>query len=247
MIKLSDARTALRTRIRDTTTTYEFSDSELSTYVEPAIREVAAAVREVDPDFYLTSQTYAGYTDALDPGTYEKYPLPKNHIAIRWIERSDVTPAYRLFEASARDQEDHRLATRWGAITASITNSSDAAVSIDLPRSGCESVVILGTHFRVIPPPTAAGPTYRVWFDADVAYPVVVGESEYINVPPAFHESLLRSWEVRVLEDDGDPIAVPKALALRGNPQTGDIGELGRAKKEQGRRRGRSITVAPAW
>lgn len=243
MMKLSDARTAVRTRIRDTVTTYEYYDANLDSYLEAAIRAIAGEIRSVDPDFFLTSVVVRGYTDALDPadsGGYEFYPLPKNHVAIRWIERNDITPHYPLFEASARDQEEHRYTTRLGAMRASIVGSSDASVALNPTAQPWESAVVLADRFRVLPAPTAAGPEYRVWFDEDVAYPKPVGDNELIRIPPTFHEPFLRTWGVLVVGDDGD-----EEMTGRLEKTAGD--HLAVAKKEFRKRRGRTTFVAPAW
>src|SRR3990167_7941234 len=96
------ARTRVRTRIRDTVTTYEYSDAIVDEYLPSALQEIASALRSAESDYYLRSGVDLGYTDALDPKPsgehgYEMYPLPPGCAAVRWIERiSNGIVQYRL-------------------------------------------------------------------------------------------------------------------------------------------------------
>lgn len=242
----AEGRTRVRTRIRDTVATYEYSDSTLDTYLDAALKEVAIAVREVDPDYYLSSKIVLAYTDALDVAAsgsqgYEFYALPVNMAALRWVERADGDVHYKIPVVSARDQEDFRLAPFWAG-TIEITNSSDAPTAIPSVQA-VETISVWGNRFRVIPAPAAAGTQYRIVYDKEPEEPE--GENEMLPVPPAFEEALMKAWGVRPLEDDGDPMAASLGVALRGGGN--DPGELKRAMAQHAKRTRRTIAPRAAW
>lgn len=237
----------MRTRIRDTVTTYEYSDATLDTYLPTALKEIAEAVREVDPDYYLATAIVLAYTDALDPAAstaqgYEFYPLPKNLASLRWVERADGGVHYKIPIISARDQEQYRQAPFWAG-TVSITNSTDPATSIPAIQA-VETVSVWGDRFRVIPPPGVAGSEWRLTYDKDLETPD--GEDEPLPVPFAFEEALMLAWGVRPLEDDGAPLAAILAGKLRGNGSN-DPGELRRAMRQHAKRARRTTAPMPTW
>ena len=246
----SGARTKVRTRIRDTVATYEYSDATLDTYLAPALKEIANAVRDVDPDYYLKSKIYRGYLDAVDPAPsgsqgYEFYRLPDDFAAKRWVERADGGLHYRIKDVSAIDQEAYRFnATLGFSQQVSVTDSSVSpatTTNYDLGAIvGRESVSIHGNRMRIVPPPTASGPEYRLWYDAEPLVPV--GEAEDLNVPPAFEEALLRAWGIRPLEDDGSPLLGGLDALLRGPG-----GELALAKRQHAKRVVRGVVLGKCW
>ena len=210
----STARTRVRQRIRDTVAAYEYSDALLDTYLAPALKEIATAVCTVDPDFYLKNQTITGYTDARDPDSssttgnaYEFYDAPANLKSLRWLERGDGGLHYKIPVVSARDQENFRFGgNNLGFQAVSVVGGSTTALSTG---SGRETASLHGNKIRIVPPPTAAGATYRAFFDAFPDNPQ--GESEPVDVPAAFEEALILAWGVRPLMDDGDPLAASLA------------------------------------
>ena len=68
-VKRSTALSAVRTRIADTQTTYQYSDAFLKELLTAALREMETEIREAAPEYFLTYLDRRGYTDALDPGT----------------------------------------------------------------------------------------------------------------------------------------------------------------------------------
>lgn len=240
----SGARTRVRTRIRDTVTTYEYSDATLDTYLPAALEEIAVAVREVDSDYYLKNFTFRGYDDALDPGTsgtqsYEFYALPPGCASVRWIERiSSGIVQYRLCDVSAHVQEGYRynFGNRFGNGTIAVANGGDTATF--QPASGRESWSIHGERVRVVPPPTASGThTFRLWYDWTPDSPQ--GESEPLDIPTAFDEALVRAWAQAAVEDD-DP-------ALGGLQEKAKEKELAKAKASHRKRTRRNIGLGRAF
>ena len=235
----SAARTKVRQRIRDTVATYEYSDTLLDTYLAPALKEIAVAVRDVDPDFYLRSRITTGYTDALDPAPsgqqgFEFYSLAPNFMSLRWLERFDNgIVQYEIPSCSARDQELNRYGfgrpTRI-AVTGGSTYTRSWA-------GGRETVSVHGAKFRIVPPPTATGPVWRMWFNADPE--VATGEAENLDIPSAFEEALIRVWAFAPVSDDGSPIAAP----MQGHVQN----EIAKAKKAHGSRSRKTITLGRVW
>ena len=241
----STARTTVRRRIRDTVTTYEYSDTLLDTYLAPALKEIAVAIREVDPDYYLKSKTIRGFTDALDPAPsgeqgYEFYALAPDFSSHRWFERFDSgIVQYRIGESSARDQEGSRYSGRLFSSRVGVQDSSlgtTAYYNLGYAIGG-ESVSVQGNRIRIVPPPTAAGPVWRHWYNAEPTAPT--GESEPLDIPPAFEEALIRAWAIQPLSDDGDPMAANMEATL--------AKELMKAKKAHGGRGQKNARLGRVW
>lgn len=244
-ITKSAGRTRLRNRLKDTVTSYEHSDSLVDTYLAPALKEIATAIAVVDPDYYLSNRTYRAYSDAVDPGdsgtqSYEFYLLPSDFAAFRWCERFDSSVVqYRFGEASARDQEAYRYGGVNSGFSRVTVRNAGSTDSYDLsPAVGRESISIHGTKFRIVPPPTASGATWRFWYDR---YPVdPQGESEPLDIPADFEEALMRAWAAPILADSGDPTLAAvheKALAK----------EIAKGQAAHRRRKARSLQVGPVW
>jgi hypothetical protein len=240
----SAARTRVRTRIRDTVATYEYSDTIVDGYLPSALQEIASALRSAESDYYLRSGVVLGYTDALDPKPsgqqgYEMYPLPPGCAAVRWIERiSNGIVQYRLRQVSARDQEGHRHWPggffRYSQIT--VANGGDTATVS--PIAGRETFSIHGNRFRIVPPPTAAGThEFRVWHEKDPDEPK--GEEEDIDIPTLFEESLVLVWGRKVVKQDYPETANSLADELKT--------ELSKALADFGKRTRRDIQLGSAF
>ena len=240
----SAARTRVRTRIRDTVTTYEYSDATVDTYLAAALQEVATHVREVDPDYYLKNVNVKGYTDALDPKAsgeqgYEFYPLPPGMASLRWIERLGVSNGNvqgRLLQVSVTDQEGYRYA--YGQVFRAsqvVDGSTTANLS---PVTGRETFSVHGDRFRVLPPPTASGThLWRIWFDWALDSPE--GESEPLDLPVLFEEAFIRAWGQKVVEDDDPELAAANEKVK--------ASELALAKASHRKRTRRNMTLGQVF
>lgn len=244
----SEARTRLRQRLKDTDSPYNFSDALLYTYMENAIREIGTAVREVDPNVFLTFRDVNGYTDALDAAAsgsqgYEFYPLPADCGAVRWIERGDGSLHYKLWDSSARDQEAARqsMSGIYGRATV------DGSTYVSIPTfGGFETAAVFGDRFRVIPPPTASGPVYRVFYERRAAFPD--GDNEVLeDVPELFEKPFVDIARYLALADDGDPMAEVAHKQAYGVPGTSDGGSLGAAQQAHRRRARPTVRLGPVW
>lgn len=245
-ITKSAARTRVRQRIRDTVTTYEFSDAILDGYLSPAMKEIAVAVAAVDPDFYLAFAVVKAYTDALDKVAsteqgFEFYPLPLNCASVRWIERADGGYHYKIPIVDPNAQETHR----YRAFTSGRVTYDDGVTYTALANAtSLGAISIWGNRFRVVPPPTAAGIEWKVVYDKEPVKPE--GESENLDIPVAFEEALCLAWGVAIIGEDGDPLAATLGAKLRGNGQN-DPGELARAMDQHRKRTVRAIRPQAAW
>ena len=159
----SAARTRVRQHIRDTVTTYEFSDAILDGYLLAALKEVAVHVLAVDADFYLSFSSVKAYTDALDKVNvsdaeqgFEFYPLPTNCASLRRIERSDGGYHYEIPMVDPTRQEAYRYAfLASGRVEYLVGNVTTYANIANANAIG--SVSIWGNRFRIVPAPAAAG------------------------------------------------------------------------------------------
>ena len=236
----SAARTRMRYRIRDTVTTYEYSDAVVDTYLAAALKDIGVHVCEIDPDFYLRNVNLAAYTDATDAVAsteqgFEFYKLPDNLKSIRWIERGDGGYHYKIPVVGGRDQEDYRyqLGTTLGFTHVSVRNgATNDSYALSL-GGGRETASLHGNKLRIVPPPTAAGVSYRVFYDAFPDTPQ--GDTEPVDIPVVFEEALILTWGALVIEDDGDPLAE----TLEGKRQAA----VALAKTGMASRGNRSVTI----
>lgn len=244
----SAARTLTRQRLKDTVSEFEYSTTLMDTYIASALRDVAVAVSAVAPDYYLKSKTYAAFTDATDPGpgegeqSHEMYRLPSDFTAFRWAEKiSNGVVQYRFSEVGTRDQEGNRnsgsglFANRVGVYNKSLGTT---AYYTQNPAVGRESIAILGTTFRVVPPPVAAGATWKFWYEATP--PVPTGEAEPLEIPDAFHEGFCRAWAMAILADGGDPAMAAVHEKARDR-------EIAKAQAEFKKRAGRGLSLGKVW
>lgn len=233
----------MRTRIRDTVTTYEYSDTVVDGYLAAALKEIGIHVCEVDPDFYLRNVNLTAYTDATDAVNtsagqqgFEFYKLPDALKSVRWIERGDGGYHYRIPVVSARDQEGHRyqFGPFLGFSNVQVNNGSTYALSLG---GGRETASLHGNKVRIVPPPTAAAALYRMFYDA---YPdTPQGETEPVDVPAVFEEALVVTWGALVIQDDGDPLS----QVLEQKRQQ----ELTLARTACRARSNRSVQVGKVW
>lgn len=202
-ITMAESLAKERERLRDTKVPYEFSDDLLASYREPALLEIEQAIREIDPGYFRTHKTVLAYTDAIDPGTYEFYPLPNDMRALEWIERADGSAHYKILDPGAYSQEEFRYS---GLFTGTITDIQ-VGVTTAVPQvGGVESAVVYGSdRFRVVPPPTAAGAQYGIVYHRKIRIPK--GSNEPLDLPDAFQEALIKSVRWRALDDEGGETA----------------------------------------
>ena len=106
----------VRRRTRDEVATYQYSDTLLVDLPGAALREMETEIRQDDPAWLYTRAVVLGYTQALNAGTYELYPLPSDCASVRWIERADLATRPRMSKIGLR-------ATPTWAATASVAAS----------------------------------------------------------------------------------------------------------------------------
>lgn len=231
----AQVRSRIRTRLRDTVSPYEYTDAIVDDFTTAALHEIEGAILEVDPGYFRTRAVVNGYTDALDPGTYEFYPLPKDFRALNWIQREDGNIHYKIWDSGAYNQEQARFA---GIVRGTLTGLGDGQ-SYSIPLvGGVETATVFGSdRFRVIPPCLAAGPQYGIYYYRKLVLPE--GENQILEIPDNFEEALALAVKYRCLKEDGDALADETFKDLYGVPGTSQIGEMNRAKKMQ---RGRSFT-----
>ncbi len=248
----ADALARLRQRLYDTgASNYAYSDALLYTYLQDALKEIGAACRDIDPDYFLTSVTVTAFTDALDPanasdpagltGRYEFYPLPP-HASIRWIERHDGSLHYKLWSCDPRDQEEQRYA---GLFAGTAVVGSESFIIPTIGTYGPESAAIYADRFRVVPPPTAAdGRMWRVFYDASLVVPDAT--NAVLPIPEMFEKPVIDIARYLALSDDGDKDMKAEAEEqVYGVPGTPNIGSLAKAVKAQRNRTRRNFTLRP--
>lgn len=202
-LKRSDALSRVRNVLRDTVTTYNWTDALLYELMDQTLVEIGDAIRGVDPDYYLTQRTVRGYTDALDPSTdnYEFYPLPDDLAGVLRIERSDLTGNPILWQIEPARIEGFRFAG--GRVNGTVTDEDGNITTLGGSFYG--GVTVHGDRFRVLPAPTAAGPTYRVWYYRQIRVPQ--GTSEYLDLPKSFEGALIFRTAARAQRLDGSALA----------------------------------------
>lgn len=233
-VKRSTALSAVRTRIADTQTTYQYSDAFLKEQLTASLREMETEIRDVAPEYFLTYQDRAGYTDALDPGTYEFYALPADLSRLEWIERSDLSWRPKIWQYKPHDAEYGRFGGRanWPGTVA----AGGETFSVPIAEA-TESVSIFGDRFRILPAPSASGPIYRAFYVRAIRIPE--GDDDILDVPAQFEEPLLLSTGIRALERDQDPLAQTLSRRL--------AADLDRAKRNLTGRNGRRMILKASW
>lgn len=244
----SAARSRMRQHIRDTVTTYEYSDTIVDGYLAAALEEIKTHVLEVDPDFYLKSIVVKLYTDALDKVAtdgseqgFEYYPLPPNCASVRKAERADGGYHYPIPIVDPSAQEQHRHAP---FSTGRVTKDDGATYTTLAGAMSVGSIAIYGDRFRFIPPPSAAGEEVRLYFEEDVASPT--GEAEPLKIPSGFNEALTLAWGEKIVDEDDPALAAAIGKKLRGDGVK-DPGELVRAKEKARKRTVRSVKPRAVW
>lgn len=244
----SEALARERRRLHDTKTPPHYEDEELHDYRNAALIEIADAVRAVDPDYWLSSAIVNGFTDALDKpasgvtdttGYYEFYPLPADMEGLRRIERADAGSSWhpRIDILSPQDQES----ARFGGVLIRGTLELGGQ-TYPLPVAGAiETVSVWGDRFRVIPPPTAAGPIWRLFYDRQVRLPE--GDDEVIDIPRPFEEALVLSTAIRALRVRNESSVQALLPQLYGG--RGEDGELRRAQRSFALRARRDFQRSP--
>ena len=238
----SAARTRVRQRIRDTVTTYEFSDTVLDGYLPAALKGIAVHVLAVDPDFYLSLAHVNAYTDALDKVNtsdseqgYEFYPLPVKCGSLRRVERADGGFHYSIPIVDPMAQE----AYRHGLFSSGrVAHGEGGTTYTNLSTTNAlGAIAIWGNRFRHVPAPAAAGVVWRLYYDREPYTPE--GESENVDIPAAFEEALCLSWGEKVIAEDGDPLA--QVLEKKRDE------ELAIAREQHRKRTLRAVIPQPVW
>lgn len=240
----TQAISRIRNRLRDTKTEYHFSTDLITEMLEPSLREMETEIRQVDPDYFIARFNVRGFTDALDPNPsdpsngYQKYALPPDFAGMKWIERGDGSWHYKIPVLISSVQENARFRS---VIAGTMTFDGTTTYSVPV-TGGTETASIEGDRFNIIPPPGAAGPIYTVVYERRVKIPE--GDSEELDVPPIFEESLILSTAVRCARLDNEPLAETLATMLYGNER--ERGELQRARASQAKRT-KHETIAGRW
>lgn len=208
-LKVSEARTRERTRLRDNATHYD--NATLDDMRLASIRAIAATIRGVWPDYYNARKTYNLYTDAIDPAPdrAEFYALPADFAALRWIERADGSWHPKLTRLSPSKQEAARFA---GPLIGTI-DFLNGTSTFPVPLTGAMlSYAMYGDRFRIIPPPQST-----TTMQVDLFYvrqpKQFAADDELLDLPTEFEEALVLDTCARVLEIEGD--AQAQALAQR--------------------------------
>lgn len=222
-------RTSIRTLMRDTTTDFH-SNALIDEILDLVLwDELAHDLAAAEPMFYRTRRVYTGQRDALDGTTYEQYPLPEDLLTLLWIDRDDLASRPKLWEPRAQQHDSFRFsAGHLGTVEGTVDG---VATTFTVPRTfAFGGVTIFGDRFKILPAPGSTAEKYGVEY---VRRPrKATGDSEQVDVPPIFEQSVKLATAVKVLMLDGDPHAENLSRMLYGDPRNkDDLGTLGRAKK----------------
>lgn len=197
---VAEARARERVRLRDSASDY--TNPVLDDLRLAALRDLAAQVRSIYAEFYLTRKIVKLFDDALDPdpGIYEFYKLPSDLSQLRWIERADGSFHYPLTQIRTSRQEVARF-RRPLVGTLNFLNGQPVS-NLPLLGAGGMTFSIHGDRFRIIPPPVATGWLLGIYY---IRQPLPFnGDKDLVDIPVEFEEALCLDVAFRALMIDGD-------------------------------------------
>lgn len=167
----ADALARCRRLLRDPTTrpdgstiTPFHSNGEILDAVNAAVKNRVGLVDRLHKDFYKTTKTYTGRTDAQD-SDYEQYRLPgrggdSSSIFRHWLvlRRTDLETKPMLPKIEAEQQEPvfASIAGLFSGIYAQYPENL-------APGDQCVSI-ISGDRFRIKPAPASTDETFTLWY-----------------------------------------------------------------------------------
>ena len=191
----------LKTRSDATVVTPFWSDTELISEINAALRARAGFVSKRDKNFYMSKKSYIGRTDATD-ADFEYYNLPAAAgLTMRlWhvLRRSDLAgkPAVSKVEPEMQDP------------VANQQNGLFDDLIADYPENGTPSgqtvSIVSSTQFRIKPAPTSTSFTYQLWyqrFPAELAGTQVLSVyTETVDAPESMRDLYCYDVAIKLLK-----------------------------------------------
>lgn len=171
-VTLAVLRARVRVLLRDPTArpdstviTPHWSDAEILSELNASLKNRIPLVESIYEEFYKTTKTYIGITDAIAATSDEQYKLPgmesdSSAVLRHWIvmRRDDLETKPLVPKIPSEHQEP---------VNAQITGLFDGLYA-QYPENlapGSETVsIISGTRLRIKPAPAETSYTYKLWY-----------------------------------------------------------------------------------
>jgi len=199
---MSIARSAMVTKVRarlfDKTTRRDgtaistpfYSNAEIQTAVNNAIRERQPLIAQLDETWYRSTFDFVGQTDAIAASSSttlpvvanEQYSFPSNFKQFTRLARRDLPnyPTVRVLPAEQQDQYiQSAIGLFSGLSTESFTHETCAMVTYN-------SGGTLTNRLRIRPAPPATSYTYRLFFTRTPTEPT--DDAHTLDIPPDWIE-----------------------------------------------------------
>lgn len=207
----------VRLRLQDRTTrrdgtaisTPRFSDTDISTALNDAIRERQPLIQTLDASFYLTVLDFVGVTDAIAASSSttlpivagQQYDLPSGFKELVRLARRDITnfPTVRLVPYSAQDT----IYSNGGNLFASTAEDVVTSETVSFVTSSVTTST--KNRIRIVPAPASSSYTYRLFYIRLPVAPAV--SSDTLDFPSPFLEIITLDAAIELAASVGDPMA----------------------------------------
>lgn len=187
---LSDFRTRVRNRLRDTAS--QFSDALIWQTLDESIISQQQLIHQRVPNYYLASQAYTGITNAEASSDNERYTLPtdfRHHLKLR---RTDLAGDPVLIYVPIGTIDDYRfIGSRPFIDDPNLLQPADQYWTLYDSNS-----------LIMVPAPTATSYTYRL--DYIRKHVTADADGETVDIPDIAIPYMITYVAWSILSDDGD-------------------------------------------